>query len=400
MSEQVILLVIPNLGAGGAQKVFRQQLAFYSARFKTLAVVFNRAGFIDEDHRLPNIISLDVPGGNTSAGKLRFFLGRIRRLRTIKKLHGVTVSISHLEGADYVNCLSRSNERVICWVHGTKMYDREISGMVGEIRRRLMIPKIYRKSDLIVTVSERIAAELKNNFRQAADKVIAIRNGLDVQQILTMAEVPVEREVREFCVHHKVIITHARLARQKNIEGLLMIYARVRSKARLVILGDGDELPHLLRICAEAGLVVHAGKGMLNSDAEVVFLGHKDNPYPYLHLATLYALTSHWEGFPLSVCEALVCGLPVVASDCYTGPRELMIPELENSPTVDAPTLARVGMLMPLADSSEKYELWSQVISQALDDPALCDRWSMGASAMTSQLDQKNIESEWLRIIK
>src|SRR5688500_15394542 len=98
MNDAVILLVIPNLGNGGAQKVFRQQLAFYSARFRTLAVVFNVEGFTDEDQRLANVISLDVPGGSTWMGKAGFFLRRIRRLRAIKKQHGVTVSISHLEG--------------------------------------------------------------------------------------------------------------------------------------------------------------------------------------------------------------------------------------------------------------------------------------------------------------
>jgi glycosyltransferase involved in cell wall biosynthesis len=399
MSQPVILLVIPNLGNGGAQKVFRQQLAFYSSRFRTIAVVFNRDGFTDEDNRLQNVVSMDVPGGETWLTKLQFFRRRIRKLRAIKNENGVTLSISHLEGADYVNCLSKGNEKVICWVHGTKSHDREIAGTLGVVRRKLMIPNIYRKSNLIVTVSERIAEELKNDFGLEADKVFTIRNVVDVRNILTLSQVPIEDDVREFFRRNLVIITHSRLARQKNIEALLMIYSRIRGKAKLVVVGDGEEKGHLLKTCSDAGLRVHSGEGKTMSDADVIFLGHKANPFPYLRLATLYTITSRWEGFPLSVCEALVCGLPVIASDCYTGPRELMMPELGNRPTLNDPTSTPCGMLMPLADSPEKYALWAEVISKALDDGASRERWARAASKMSSQLDEKNIESEWLRIV-
>jgi glycosyltransferase involved in cell wall biosynthesis len=399
MSQPVILLVIPNLGNGGAQKVFRQQLAFYSSRFRTIAVVFNRDGFTDEDNRLQNVVSMDVPGGETWLTKLQFFRRRIRKLRAIKNENGVTLSISHLEGADYVNCLSKGNEKVICWVHGTKSHDREIAGTLGVVRRKLMIPNIYRKSNLIVTVSERIAEELKNDFGLEADKVFTIRNVVDVRNILTLSQVPIEDDVREFFRRNLVIITHSRLARQKNIEALLMIYSRIRGKAKLVVVGDGEEKGHLLKTCSDAGLRVHSGEGKTMSDADVIFLGHKANPFPYLRLATLYTITSRWEGFPLSVCEALVCGLPVIASDCYTGPRELIMPELGNRPTLNDPASAPCGMLMPLADSPEKYALWAEVISKALDDGASRERWARAASRMSSQLDEKNIESEWLRIV-
>jgi glycosyltransferase involved in cell wall biosynthesis len=399
MSQPVILLVIPNLGNGGAQKVFRQQLAFYSLRFRTIAVVFNRDGFTDEDNQLQNVVSLDVPGGETWLTKLQFFRSRITKLRAIKYKNDVTLSISHLEGADYVNCLSKGNEKVICWVHGTKSHDREIAGAIGIVRRKLMIPNIYRKSNLIVTVSERIAEELKNDFRLQADKVYTIRNGVDVGNILALSQVPIEDDVREFFKRNPVIITHSRLARQKNIEALLMIYSRIRGKAKLVVVGDGEEKVHLIKTCSDAGLRVHSGEGKTMSEADVIFLGHKANPFPYLRLATLYTITSRWEGFPLSVCEALVCGLPIIASDCYTGPRELMMPELGNRPTLNEPTSTPCGMLMPLADSPEKYALWAEVICKALDDGTSRERWARAALKMSSQLDEKNVESEWLRIV-
>src|SRR5690242_9656971 len=173
MSAPVVMLVIPNLGSGGAQKVFRRQLAFYSSKCTTIGVVFNRDGFIDEDRRM-DILTLDVPAGRTWPGKFIFFLRRIKRLRAIKRQHGVTVSISHLEGADYVNCLSRVNEKVICWIHGTKTHDRDISGTLGLLRRNILMPYLYRKSHLIVTVSERIAVELKRDFGQGSSRIISI----------------------------------------------------------------------------------------------------------------------------------------------------------------------------------------------------------------------------------
>src|SRR5262245_12155733 len=112
MASGKLILIIPNLGTGGAQAVFRQQLAFFSKHIPTIGVVFNRDNFSTADAGLDNVISLDVGAGATWLTKFGRFMERIRKLRAIKKQYGITISISHLEGADYINILSRESEKV------------------------------------------------------------------------------------------------------------------------------------------------------------------------------------------------------------------------------------------------------------------------------------------------
>src|SRR5688572_15352067 len=147
-----ILIIIPNLGRGGAQQVFRDQLQFYSEKHDTLGCVFNWDDTFTDD-RHSNIVSLDIPGGKNWPAKIFQFFKRVLALRKIKKQYNIEFSISHLEGADHVNLLSKKKEKVICWIHGTKAFDENIEGILGIIRKKILIPLTYRLSDKIITVS-------------------------------------------------------------------------------------------------------------------------------------------------------------------------------------------------------------------------------------------------------
>ena len=401
MPTPVLLLLIPNLGRGGTQAVFRQQLSFYSARVKTVGVVFNTDGTTSDDTKLGQIISLDVEAGRSWFGKLISFLTRIRRLRTIKRQHSVTISISHLEGADYVNWFSRQGEKVVCWIHGTKMHDGEIRGILGVLRKGVLMPLVYNRCDGIVTVSERIADELREHFHPRLGAIQTIHNGLNTEFIRERAQLPVEPGFRKLCEEGQVVITHSRLARQKNLHALITIFSLIkqRENIKLVILGDGEEMFGLIRHCEKLKL-----KAMMfsdeNADADVVFMGHKENPYKYLRLASLYALTSRWEGYPLSVCEAILCKLPVIASDCYTGPREIMRPDLKDVSPVKQPTAADCGMLMPVPDGRDAEVIWAETLSRVLGDPAQLSKWSDAAGRMHSVFTIAKAEAGWLSILK
>src|SRR5687767_12240918 len=124
-----ILVMIPNLGRGGAQQVYRDQLRFLSNHHQTLGCVFNWEDTFEDD-RSYNIISLDIPAGKNIVTKIIFFWKRVFAVRKIKNDYNIDFSISHLEGADYINILSKRTEKVICWVHGTKKFDENIQGII------------------------------------------------------------------------------------------------------------------------------------------------------------------------------------------------------------------------------------------------------------------------------
>ena len=363
---KTIAIIIPNLGPGGAQQVFRAQIRFLRDVYHVLPVVFNRSGMTDQDQSL-NCYFLDVPAGKTAFGKAFNFVLRILKFRLFKKRNKVDLSISHLEGADYVNILSGIS-RTIIWVHGSKTHDRKIGGTLGWLRKRIMIPWLYGRSDTIVTVSKGLQDELTNDFSLPVEKICVVHNGLRIGDIEALASgalpdryVPVFRD-------HFVIVTHCRFAAQKNLESLIAIIGSLKDqiKIRWVILGDGELRNALIDQCAGIGVKIHTVWQSKDPayDETVYFPGYIEQPYTFLKNASLYIMTSAWEGYPLSLIEALACKLPVMSSDCYTGPAEIIgIREGESAKTY--PYYGLCGVLMPVIEGpndKERVELWRNEI--------------------------------------
>jgi glycosyltransferase involved in cell wall biosynthesis len=106
-----------------------------------------------------------------------------------------------------------------------------------------------------------------------------------------------------------------RLTRQKDFPSLLRAFAKVRAErpCKLVILGEGGDREKLERLARELGI-----------DEDFYLPGFAPNPYKYLRRADLFVLSSAWEGSPNVLTEALALGIPVVATDCPSGPREVL----------------------------------------------------------------------------
>jgi glycosyltransferase involved in cell wall biosynthesis len=394
-----LLLIIPHLGPGGAQQVFRDQMEFYRPYAHVIGCVFNWDESFVHD-RDPNIVSLHVGGGQHAIGKAWALWKRIRRLRRIKKKYRVDYSISHLEGADYVNVLSSRGENIILWVHGTKKFDREMEGRYGWIRRKLLIPSVYGRANTIVSVSEGIRNELMVDFGMTSRKVKTIYNGIPILQIQDKAGESVLFSPLDLST--VTLITHCRLVRQKNLEAMIEIYAEVKKihQVRLVILGDGELRQSLIKKSEELHLSSYSvwGSDSITQQADIYWMGHQHNPYPFLRGADIYLMTSDWEGFPLSLCEAMVCGLPVIAGDCPTGPREIIAPEITSGKPVSTPHLTAWGILMPMANQQTR-QVWATTIGRLLQDKML--RTSMGhdAAIRASSFDKTKAEQQWLELI-
>ena len=139
-----------------------------------------------------------------------------------------------------------------------------------------------------------------------------------------------------------VILAVGRLAPQKDFLTLLQAFAllRARVRARLVILGEGVGRQRLEKRVAELGLSGH-----------VLMPGFHPNPYACMARARVFVLSSAYEGFPNVLVEALACGANIVATDCRSGPAEI----LDNG---------RFGRLVPVGDASSM----AHALEDALND--------------------------------
>ena len=176
----------------------------------------------------------------------------------------------------------------------------------------------YGWADVVVGVSEGVSRDVEGVLGLVAGSVVTVWNGVDRARVEAGVEGFPEpgpfAEVFEGLVR-PVVVTVGRLVEQKAQLDLVEAFARLPEELRgsLVVLGEGPLRGVLEGRVRELGL-----KG------RVVFAGFVDNPWWFVARSDVFVLSSRFEGYPLVVLEALVCGVRVVSTDCPSGPREML----------------------------------------------------------------------------
>jgi glycosyltransferase involved in cell wall biosynthesis len=159
-----------------------------------------------------------------------------------------------------------------------------------------------------------VARDLAATALLPLDSIETIYNPVINDQMLTNAKEPVTHEWFK-SMGILVILGVGKLEPQKDFPNLIHAFAKVHETrpARLVILGWGPDRPELEALIQTLGL-----------EADVALLGYVENPYAYMARSSVFALSSAWEGLPTVLIEAMALGLPVVSTDCESGPAEIL----------------------------------------------------------------------------
>lgn len=211
----------------------------------------------------------------------------------------------------------------------------------GPLKSRLLhalMTATYPLADSRVTVSKDAAGDLAALTRLDVDDVTAIYNPTLVEEVFEGAEEPLDHPWFGDDADEPVILGVGRLSDQKDFATLLRAFARLDVDANLVILGEGENRADLETLADELGVA-----------DRVELPGYVDNPYQYMARADVFVLSSRFEGMPNVLVEAAALGTPVVATDCPSGPRELLGPD-------DAGEIVPVGDPDAMADAIE-YQL-------------------------------------------
>lgn len=398
--------MITNLGQGGAQRVFFDHALMFAESHHVEEAVFDLSG----GHRIYDsgcvLHQLELPRWVTALGPLGRLFGRAAVLRRLVKARQFDVVISHMDGANWVNVLSGSRARRILVVHGTVLHDYNAGPFMQWFRRRVIFPYLYNQGDCTVAVSEGICAELQNSL--GVKNSITVPNFFDVEAIDALSRAAVEPEIESAFNHPLVLVASARLEAQKNIGSLLHVMSRLRDSGicvRLVILGDGSLRTQLLRQAAELGLRTYdRGNKPFEGDAsnaDVWFLGFLQNPFACLIRAHIFVFPSAWEGFPLALCEAMICRLPVISSDCPTGPAEILEPTVTNVAFGDKGFLvAERGILAPIPSDEDTRSAWVSAISLLVKDPSLRESLASKARLAGETLTRERGSRRWLALLE
>jgi len=173
----------------------------------------------------------------------------------------------------------------------------------------------------------------------------------------------------------KSIVAVGRLHQQKGFDVLIEAFSKCVRKHpgwRLVIFGEGPEREMLESLVSRLGL-----------EGKVSLPGRVRNPERVIGAAEIFVLSSRYEGFPNALLEAMTCGLPVIATDCHSGPAEI-IRDGED------------GLLVPVEDSGTI----SGVLIRLMDDPD--ERNRLGGNARTSveRFSLPNVMEKWEDLIR
>ncbi len=218
-----------------------------------------------------------------------------------------------------------------------------------------MIKKLYKRGDKIVAVSEGVANDLKITLPNLKNKITVIYNPVIDEEVFDKAYEPVDNDwLNDQSI--PVIIGVGRISEQKDISTLIGAFniALQQKEMRLLILGKYNENDHeylkLIELINEFGI----------SD-KVKFEGFVSNPFAYLSRASVFVLSSKWEGLPGVLIQALACGCPVVSTDCPSGPNEVI-----NSQSI--------GYLSPVGDCEILADNIVRTLDHKIDKTTLINR--------------------------
>ena len=203
----------------------------------------------------------------------------------------------------------RLERRVYFVVHNTTSLEvKTKKGVVKKFRYKHRLKKFYKNKSSIC-VSDGVRQDLIQNFEVPQNLCRTIYNPFNFKMIREQAD-----QNPELCLPTEYIINVGRLSRQKRQDILIEAFARSEISGSLVIVGKGEMDEELKSQACRLGV-----------QDRVVFIGFIKNPYPVIKNARCMVLSSDFEGLPTVLIESLICSVPIISTDCPSGPREIML---------------------------------------------------------------------------
>jgi glycosyltransferase involved in cell wall biosynthesis len=305
-----IAVFLPSLRGGGAERVMVVLASEMAQKGYAVDLVVSHAEgpYLKEIPSSVRLIDLKSP-------RVLFCLKRLRRYlreeRPVAILSTMThVNIVALLAVRFSGVPMRS---VIREANVLQKNGAAGGTLKGKLILKVM-PFFYRWANSVVAVSEGVAKDLRVFVKNVTPKIKVIGNPVVDDGLFEKAKSPVPH-VWFSPDSAPVVLGVGRLVPQKDFATLIEAFAIVRKSHEccLVILGEGPERSALENLVSR-----------LQLKESVDFPGFVENPFSFMARSATYVLASRWEGLPNTLIQAAALGTPVVATDCHSGPREIL----------------------------------------------------------------------------
>jgi glycosyltransferase involved in cell wall biosynthesis len=319
-----IALFLRSLSGGGVERVMLNLANGFADRGYLVDLVLLKAEGINLPRVKPEVRIIDLNTASASNTKKIKFPTSLQSVRSLPALTqylrqeqpAALLSAAHFpnEIAVIAKHLARVSTRIVVSEHTTLSIEattgEQLTSRFAPLAARLTYPFANR----VVAVSKGAAADLTQVAGISPKRVQVIYNPVIHPEMLEQVKEPLDHPWFQ-SGEPPVILGVGRFVAAKNFSMLVRSFALLRQQrpARLILLGGGREHPQLEALAKELGV----------SD-DVALLGFAKNPYPYMAQSAVLALTSQYEGLANVLVEAMAVGTPVVATDCKSGPAEIL----------------------------------------------------------------------------
>jgi glycosyltransferase involved in cell wall biosynthesis len=389
--NKTIVLLVSNLKGGGAQRVVSNLSKILSADYRLFICLHDVRDLSYPFHG--KLIDLQIPPANNWLSKIVNFIKRIIKFKKIRHKINPDYVLSFMESSNFVNLLSGRVGKSIISVRNYK--SKQGKGFTG-ITFNLLMKLIYNRSSKIVAASQGIKEDLIHTYQLDQSKISVIYNPVDLLYIREMSAAPLEKDY-EYIFNHPVVITSGKMMKQKGQWHLIRAFSMVKRNlpdVKLVILGDGFLRSHLVSLIQSLGL-----------KDDIKLLGFQENPFKFVYRASIFVLPSLYEGFPNVLLEAMACGVPVIASDCRSGPREILAPETDYSMQTDAIEFAKYGVLVPVCNGelspasialTKEEEYLAESIIKLYNNQSQCMLYKQLVKERINDFNLQQIAMQWI----
>ncbi|KIM09987.1 MAG: hypothetical protein KU29_01715 [Sulfurovum sp. FS06-10] len=367
------LFLIDNLKGGGAEKAIKILIEGLEEKGLSPIIVFL------EDKKdytlLPSIRSFAL---GQKATKFSFIFLYFRLLWLLKDIK-----------PDMVYATNTKSHILLLLTKGFIQTKRIINIQV-DLRKQyidrkyifFILSKLFHFADGYSFISSGLYENLKEVI--PSKTIYFIPNAIDFEEIDRLKQIPLP-DVYQQIFLKPVMITIGRLTEQKGQRILLKAFANIRREAHLVILGRGEKEEELRALAHE-----------LKIDDKVFFLGFQSNPFMFLAHAHIFILSSLWEGFGNVIVEAMRCSLPVISTDCPSGPGEILGVQEQKVLSSRGVVFEKFGILVPINDSHHL----TQAIEKICEDTSMQEHYRQQSVVRAQEYDKEKIVSLFIDIFK
>jgi len=304
----MILFYLPNLRPGGAENVMVQLLVFFHQNGKEVSLLLGK-----KEGELLSRVPADIPVYELGAFRARNAIFKLIRFCRKNPPDYIFTSLGASVSAAWAKPFIPKSIQLVTRMASTLGAEKEfIAKPFKQFFYLFANGAVAKASDLIICQSYYMADDYKEELgRKLEPKLKVIYNPIDPARAIRLAEA-VPEETYD-------LVGIGRLVTQKDYRTMINAIYELKKKGwtqiRLAIIGKGFKEPSLRKQVREHNLEQH-----------VFFLGFQANPFSYLKRAKMLLSSSLYEGFSNVIIESLVLGVPVVATDCPSGNREVIQP--------------------------------------------------------------------------